>query len=64
MELNQDSSPALSERASMMQRITRGTLVPPQQQQQPQQQQLQNPNVVPAPAVDRVGERELSTPRH
>eukprot|EP00975_Prorocentrum_lima_P011160 2367869-Prorocentrum_lima.AAC.1 len=61
MDLNQDSSPALSERSSMLQRITRGVLVTPQQ---PHQQQLQHPNVVPAPAVDGVGERELSTPRH
>eukprot|EP00975_Prorocentrum_lima_P063663 12892862-Prorocentrum_lima.AAC.1 len=49
MEQTRDSSPALSDRASMLHRITKGDLMP----LQAQQQQLQSPNVVPAPTVER-----------
>eukprot|EP00975_Prorocentrum_lima_P057644 12086634-Prorocentrum_lima.AAC.1 len=47
MDLTRDKSPALSERASRLQRITKGDLVTPQKQQP------QSRSVVPAPTVER-----------
>eukprot|EP00975_Prorocentrum_lima_P012911 2738873-Prorocentrum_lima.AAC.1 len=50
MDLTRDSSPGLSERASRLQRITKGDQVI-----SGRQQQAQTPSVVPAPPVEGQG---------